>query len=75
MNDNLFGVRVPDAVIERLEGAADQQAEGVAVCTELLERLQEIEGVHGAHLMGPRQESVIAEIAAGSGLRDRRRPN
>lgn len=53
MNDNLFGVHVPDAVISRLDGADDQAAEGRRICAELIEGLRDIEGVAGAHIMAP----------------------
>jgi len=53
MNDNLFGVRVPDDVIARLEGAADAAAEGRKICAELIEGFREIPGIAGAHLMAP----------------------
>jgi methylenetetrahydrofolate reductase (NADPH) len=68
MNDNLFGVQVPDAIIRRLEGAADQKAEGRAVCAELLQGLAEIEGCAGAHLMAPHQEAACAQVIRESGL-------
>lgn len=68
MNENLFGVHVPEALISRLEGAADQFAEGRTVCVELLQGLREIEGVHGAHLMGPHAEAAIAEAIRESGV-------
>lgn len=68
MNDNLPGVSIPDAVISRLEGAADQGAEGRRLCIELLAELREIDGVNGAHLMAPRQEQAIASVIADSGL-------
>jgi 5,10-methylenetetrahydrofolate reductase len=32
MNDNLFGVHIPEAVIARLEAATDQRAEGRSIC-------------------------------------------
>ena len=60
MNDNLFGVHVPEHVIRRVEGAADEKAEGRRICAELVERFKEIEGVRGAHLMAPRGEKAIA---------------
>ncbi len=69
MNENLFGVHVPDSLIARLEGAADPRAEGIRICREMLEELREIEGVAGAHLMAPRQEAAIARVVEGSGLR------
>ena len=71
MNENLFGVHVPEALIARLEDAADPRAEGVRICREMLAELREIEGVAGAHLMAPRQEAAIARVIEGSGLRTR----
>ena len=73
MNENLFGVNIPPAIVERLEGAADQRAEGRKICVELLQELAEIDGVAGAHLMAPRQEQSIAEAIADSGLLKNRR--
>ncbi len=68
MNDNLFGVHVPDHIIQRLEGAADQKAEGRAICAELLQGFAEIEGCAGAHLMAPHQEAACAQVIRESGL-------
>ena len=68
MNDNLFGVHVPDAIIERLEGADDQKAEGRAICAELLQGFSEIEGCAGAHLMAPHGEASCAQVMQESGL-------
>jgi len=55
MNDNLFGVHVPPATIERLDAAEDQAAEGRKICAELIRGLREIDGVAGAHIMAPAQ--------------------
>ena len=68
MDNNLFGVTIPAPIIERLEGAKDQRAEGRAICVELLQQFREIPGVAGAHLMGPRVEAAIAEVVAEAGL-------
>jgi methylenetetrahydrofolate reductase (NADPH) len=63
MNENLFGVHVPDATIARLEAAEDQAAEGRAICAELIEGLRKIPGVAGAHLMAPAQgPEAIARV-------------
>lgn len=62
MRDNLFGVSVPDAVIERLEQAADPAAEGRRICIEVIHGLRTIPGVAGVHLMAPRQR--IETLAA-----------
>ena len=74
MNDNLFGVHVPDAIIERLEGASDQRAEGRAICAELLQGFAEIEGCAGAHLMAPHGEAACAQVIRESGLLEIRNP-
>ncbi len=68
MNDNLFGVNIPEAMIARLEGAEDQRAEGRMICAELLHAFQEIDGVSGAHFMAPRQEEGIARVVTESGV-------
>jgi methylenetetrahydrofolate reductase (NADPH) len=63
MNENLFGVHVPDATIQRLDGAQDQAAEGRAICAELIAGLREIRGVAGAHVMAPAQgPEAIAQV-------------
>ena len=72
MHENLFGVSIPDAIIKRLDGAADQKAEGRKICAELIQELATIPGVAGAHLMAPRQEAEMAAAIALSGLLERR---
>ncbi|HTO81852.1 MAG TPA: methylenetetrahydrofolate reductase [Methylomirabilota bacterium] len=73
MNEHLFGVHVPEPLIERLERAADPRAEGRRICVEMLQELAEIDGVAGAHLMAPKQEQACAEAIVESGLLGRRR--
>jgi methylenetetrahydrofolate reductase (NADH) len=68
MNEHLVGVHIPAAVIARLERAVDSAAEGLRICVELLQQLAEIDGVAGAHLMGPRREQASAEAIEESGL-------
>ena len=68
MDENLFGVNIPEKVIKRIEGADDQKVEGQKICIELLEQFKEIDGIHGAHLMGPRQEQTIADLVSKAGL-------
>ena len=62
MNENLFGVDVPDQIIKRLEGAEDQKEESKKICIELIDNFRNIQGVKGVHLMGHKKEQVIAEI-------------
>lgn len=74
MRHHVPGVHIPDAIIERLEGAKDQKAEGRRICIELIQQLQEIEGVSGVHVMAHRQESYVAEIIERSGVLGDRAP-
>ncbi|MEX2615029.1 MAG: methylenetetrahydrofolate reductase [Alphaproteobacteria bacterium] len=70
MNENLFGVTVPDSIIKRLEGAADQKAEGRRICVEIIQQLQEVSGVAGVHIMAPNQDmDGIAAVISESGVR------
>jgi methylenetetrahydrofolate reductase (NADPH) len=65
---HLFGSIIPDALIERLENAADQRLEGHRICLELMHELRGVPGVAGVHLMAPLNEAgvraVISEFRA-----------
>ena len=62
MNENLFGVDVPEQIIKRLEGSENQKEESKKICIELIETYRNIQGVKGVHLMGHKKEEVISEI-------------
>ena len=62
MNDNLFGVNVPEKIIKRLEQSKDEKEESKKICLELIHHFKEIKGVKGIHLMGHNKEEIIAEI-------------
>lgn len=74
MRSNVPGVHIPDAIIERLEGAKDQKAEGKQLCIDIINEVKEIEGVSGIHVMAYRQEEFVAEIVHESGVLKGRRP-
>ena len=62
MNNNLFGVDVPEKIINRLEQAQDAKKESKEICKELINKFKEIKGVKGIHLMGHNKEEEMAEI-------------
>jgi 5,10-methylenetetrahydrofolate reductase len=62
------GVHIPDVLITRMAQAKDQKREGVAICKELIMALKEIAGVAGFHLMGHKNEPLLAEIIVDTGL-------
>ncbi len=74
MRSNVPGVHIPDAIIARLEGAADQKAEGKRLCIDIINEVKEIAGVSGIHVMAYRQEEYVAEIVHESGVLKGRRP-
>ncbi|MAG95601.1 MAG: methylenetetrahydrofolate reductase [Alphaproteobacteria bacterium] len=71
---NVPGVHIPESTIARLEGAADQKAEGKRICIELIQQIREISGVAGVHVMAYRQEHLVSEIILESGVLEKRRP-
>lgn len=68
MRGKLFGTLIPDAIVERLERAADPRREGRAICVETIRALAQIPGVAGAHVMAPRDHAALADVLAESGV-------
>ena len=69
IRDNVPGIHIPDEIISRLLGAGKRQkAEGRKICIELIQQLQEIEGVAGVHIMAYRQEEAVESIVKQSGV-------
>jgi len=70
MKKKVAGMDVPDEVIKRMEGvAAKQQAdEGLKICVETIQRLKEIPGVRGIHIMAIEWEEKVREIVDRAGL-------
>ena len=62
MNDNLFGISIPENIINRIENSDNEKEEGMKICIELIEKYKSIEGVSGVHLMGYKQEEDIASV-------------
>ena len=63
MHENLFGVSIPDSVMQRLQNADDEAAEGHRICVELINIYREMSGVAGVHVMAPAQSAQrIADV-------------
>ena len=71
---HVAGVHIPDAVVERLAGAAKPKAEGRKLCIELIQEIREIKGVSGVHVMAYRQEEAVAEVIDACGVLNGRIP-
>jgi 5,10-methylenetetrahydrofolate reductase len=71
MRDYVSGVSVPDEIITRLEKAEKAKDEGVKIILEIIEKLKEIPGVHGIHIMAVGWEDIVPEMVAKAGLMPR----
>ena len=60
MNEHVWGIHVPEAVIERFERAADKRAECVAVTTELIRAVRQ--SADGIHLYALGWEDLVPDI-------------
>ena len=63
------GVKVPPALIERLDKAADAKEEGVQISLEIMDRVKRLPGVNGLHLMAVGWESIVPRLVKEAGLR------
>jgi len=70
MATKVAGMDVPDAVIERIKGVEKQarKKEGIKIAVESIQRLREVEGVRGVHIMAIEWEEAVPEIVQGAGL-------
>jgi methylenetetrahydrofolate reductase (NADPH) len=68
MRDNVPGLSVPDAVVDRIAGAEKGSDEGIKFCVEQIEELKEMEGIAGVHLMAIEWEQKVEQILEATGL-------
>ncbi|MBW1961484.1 MAG: methylenetetrahydrofolate reductase [Deltaproteobacteria bacterium] len=70
MKNRVPGMDVPDEVVQRMAKTPKekQAAEGINICIESIQRLKEIEGVHGFHIMAIEWEEKVPEIVERAGL-------
>ena len=73
MREKLFGTLIPEAIIDRLEKAADPKREGRRICVEVLQQLADTPGVAGAHVMAPMNFAEIPAAIEESGVTLRKR--
>jgi methylenetetrahydrofolate reductase (NADPH) len=68
LRDHLPGSRVPEWVVERMEQAADPEAEGIRIAAELTQDLLAVEGVCGVHVMSVGWTKAIPRVVELAGL-------
>ena len=71
MHERIPGVEVDDATFARMEGRTgdDATATGIEIAAELIQRVREVPGVSGVHLMAPGWEGVaVPAVVRAAGL-------
>jgi methylenetetrahydrofolate reductase (NADPH) len=70
MKNRVPGMDVPDEVVKRMSDAPKekQAEEGLNICVETIQRLKEVEGVKGFHVMAIEWEEKVPEIVERAGL-------
>jgi methylenetetrahydrofolate reductase (NADPH) len=70
MKNRVPGMDVPDALVKRLSDTPKekQAEEGIKICIEDIQRLKEVKGVSGFHVMAIEWEEKVPEIVEKAGL-------
>lgn len=66
IKEKLFGTVIPDAIVARMEGAADPAAEGRRICLDIVQELSDVPHVNGCHIMAPGNESSVPDILSAA---------
>lgn len=70
MAKNVPGMDVPDALLDRMKGTPkeSQAEEGIKIAVEIIQKLKEMPGISGVHIMAIEWEEKVGEIAEKAGL-------
>jgi methylenetetrahydrofolate reductase (NADPH) len=70
MKNRVPGMDVPDEIVKRMSGVPKEKQpdEGIKICVEAIQKLVQVEGVKGFHVMAIEWEERVPEIVERSGL-------
>lgn len=71
MADDVPGVLVPPEIIQRMDATGDkagQEAEGVTIALEMIEKLKNTAGISGMHIMAVHWEEIVPRLIKDSGV-------
>ncbi|MFH1216923.1 MAG: acetyl-CoA decarbonylase/synthase complex subunit delta [Pseudomonadota bacterium] len=71
MKNFVPGMDVTDEVLSRMKDAKDKQEEGINICVDIINRVKEIKGVSGVHIMAIEWEEAVPEIVKRAKLAPR----
>lgn len=66
--ENRRNFQIPNAIITRLEQAADPSLAGIEIAAELVRELTTLPGASGVHLMATRNLAAIPAVIERAGL-------
>ncbi len=71
MASKVPGMDVPDEIVDRMKKTPKENraTEGIKICTEIIQQVQEIPGVRGVHIMAIEWEDAVPEIVKAAGLK------
>ena len=64
------GVKIPQALISRLEKSRDSKEEGVQIALEIIEKVRPMKGVSGIHIMAVGWELIVPRLVREAGLKE-----
>lgn len=65
LTDKYTDYHIPDAIVDRLQSSGDpdaQKKEGVRIAAEIMDRIKDLPGLRGFHLLSGGNESVVPEL-------------
>lgn len=70
MKNNVPGLNIPDEIVERLSGVPkDKRAQkGIDMAVETIQKVKEMDGIDGVHIMAIEWEKAVPEIVEKAGL-------
>jgi methylenetetrahydrofolate reductase (NADPH) len=68
MRDKVPGIVIPEEVVQRMGRASHPDKEGIRICLETLESLQDLKGLAGVHIMPVGWEKRLRDLVEGAGL-------
>lgn len=68
MKENTPGVRIPDALIARMDRAENPEEEAIRIAVETIQAVREIPGIRGVHIMPVMAEAAVPEIIRRAGI-------
>jgi methylenetetrahydrofolate reductase (NADPH) len=70
LRDHVPGVDMPEAVLERMEAGSvqEQWRTGIGIAVEIVDRVKQIAGVSGVHLMTINNEEAIPAVLEEAGM-------